>query len=67
MHLQASKFIDETENDTSTTIHSSVSKFKDDNVEDFVVGELIADLCSAKNKTTTIVIKLLGFLSIDLV
>ena len=44
--------IDEIEND---------SEFKDNNPEDIVIGELIADLCSAKNKATTIVPKLTGF------
>ena len=39
-------------------MRSSVSEFKDNNVVDIVIGELIADLCSAKNKATTIVTKL---------
>ena len=29
---------------------SSVSEFKDNNAEDIVIIELVADLCSAKNK-----------------
>ena len=50
--------IDETENDTSSPISSSVSEFKDNNVENIVISKLVADLCSAKNKATTIVTKL---------
>ena len=50
--------IDETENDTSSPMQSSVSEFKDNNVEDIAIGKLFADLCSAKNKATTIVTKL---------
>ena len=50
--------IDETENDTSSPMQSSVSEFKDNNVEDIVIGKLVADLCSAKNKATTTVTKL---------
>ena len=53
--------INETENDTSSPMRSGVSEFKDNNVEDIVIGELIADLCSTKNKATTIVTKLPGF------
>ena len=53
--------INETENDTSSPMRSSVSEFKDNNVVDIVIDELIADLCSAKNKATTIVTKLPGF------
>ena len=53
--------INETENDTSSPMQSNVSEFKDNNVEDIVIGKLIAYLCSAKNKATTIVTKLPGF------
>ena len=52
--------INETENDTSSPMQSNVSEFKDNNVEDIVIGKLIAYLCSAKNKATTIVTKLPG-------
>ena len=34
--------------------YGTVSEFKDNNVEDIVIGELVADLCSAKNKATVI-------------
>ena len=37
--------INETENDTGSLMLSSVSEFKDNNVEDIVIGELITDLC----------------------
>ena len=51
-------FVDETENDTSSPMQSSDSEFKDNNVEDIVIGKSIADLCSAKNKATVIATKL---------
>ena len=40
----------------------SISEFKDNNVQDIVIGELVADLCSAKNNATAFATKLPGFL-----
>ena len=37
--------INEREYDTGSSMRSSVSEFKDNNVEDIVIGELIAVLC----------------------
>ena len=56
--------INEMENDASST-YSSVSELNNI-TKASVTGKLIADLCSAKNKATTIVTKLLGCFSIDL-
>ena len=57
--------IDQKENDANST-YSSVSEFNDNNTKASVTGELIADLCSAKNKATAIVTKFSGCFSIDL-
>ena len=56
--------IDEIENNISNPV--SVSEFKDNNAEDIVIGEWIANCAEQETRQQPLYLNFLGFLSINL-